>query len=180
MADTDIDKTDKERKKRSAIDEKLLQNARKSPTEIAELTGLRPEDVAERISRLLEDRGYLSERQDERLMLVELGDLISESRERLKTAADVDFAPIGKIVLGAFQVMAERWDKRKRLVDADIEKISAANAKIFGEAYGIAGNDIISTIETVYSIKIPDDERYEILRGALQKADRSLNKNVLE
>jgi hypothetical protein len=44
----------------------------------------------------------------------------------------------------------------------------------------LAGNDIISTIETVYSIKIPDDERYEILRGALQKADRSLNKNVLE
>ena len=60
---------------RSAIDAKLLSLARKSPEEIAELTGLDAKFVASRISELLESRDWLSDRQQERLLLEEIADL---------------------------------------------------------------------------------------------------------
>jgi hypothetical protein len=60
---------------KSSLDEKLLLLARRSPAEIAELTGLDAGYVAERVSFLLDSKDWLSDRQEERLLLVEAGGL---------------------------------------------------------------------------------------------------------
>lgn len=165
---------------RSALDEKLLKYARKSINEIAELVpGVPATQIAERLSRLLEDKGWMSERQEERFMLIELGDLISESRERLKRASDEDYAGIAKIVLGAMAQMADRWDKRRKLVEDDIEAITAANARTFGEAYDIAVSNVINSIQTLFpEVKLDDATKYELKRAGLFEADKQLQKKI--
>lgn len=165
--------------KRTAIDEKLLANARKSIAELAELTGLADTDAAERLSRLLEDKGWMSERQDERYMLIELGDLITDARARLKSASDEDYAGIAKIVLGAMQQMADRWDKRKKLVEEDIEAITQANARTFSAAYAAAMDVVFQEWRQLApDVELSEAEEYAMKRGALKAAGKVLEAKV--
>jgi hypothetical protein len=64
---------------RTSLDEKLLSLARKSPAEIAEVTGLEPGYIAERIAYLLDSKDWLTDRQEERLLLIEAGSLKDKS-----------------------------------------------------------------------------------------------------
>ena len=169
------------RKKRKAIDEKLLRNARKSMTWLAKETGLEATEVAERMSILLEDVGWMSERQEERYLLIELGEVISDARKRLTSASDEDYAGIAKIVLGGMQQMADRWDKRKKLVEEDIEAITRANARTFGEAYSVAADAILHSLKQLYAdIEVGEADWYFIKRQALERADRTLEAKVKE
>lgn len=165
------------REQRSAIDERLLRGARKSIAELSEETGLDPEDIAERMSRLLEDRGWMSQKQEERYMLIELGTLIDDARDRLKTAEDKDWGTIAKIVLGSMTIMGERWDARAKLVDADIERITQSQARIFGEAFDIAQRHLIDGLMMLHS-EITTDEITSLSREGLLLAKRELDASV--
>lgn len=169
----------KTKAERTALDEKLLAHARRPITEIAEDLGFTPQEVAERMSILLEDIGWMSERQEERYMLIELGELISESRARMRAAKDEDFSGIAKIVLGAMQQMADRWDKRKKLVEEDIEAITAANARTFSDAYEVAAGHIFAEIRSLFpEVEINEAEEYALKRSALKMAAKQLDEKV--
>ena len=109
--------------------------ARKAPDEIAELTGLDARFVAERISQLLESRDWLSDRQQERLLLEEIADLKDMVMDRVKFADEKDFAGIANVALRTLKLISERLDSRRKLVDADINEITAAQARVFGKAF---------------------------------------------
>lgn len=166
------------REERTAIDERLLENARKSITELAELTNLDVGDVAERLSRLLEDRGWMNERQEERYMLIELGDLIADAKDRLKRVSDEDYAGVAKIVLGAMQQMADRWDKRRQMVEADIEKITMANARLFGRGYDVALNHLVEGLKLLHP-EITDEEVELLVDEGLDLAKVIVNEKVI-
>lgn len=170
---------DVEKRKRSAMDEKLLRNAKKSLTELQDMTGLPATDIAERMTFLLEDRGWMTERMEERHMLIEMGDMITYSLERLRRADDKDFGSIGKVVLGGWQQMADRWDRRKQLVDADIEKITVAQARRFGRTYDEALDYIFENLKILHP-DITAEELYTLKVDGLKVAAESLDKYVVD
>ena len=160
---------------RSAIDAKLLSYARKSPAEIAELTGLDAKFVASRISELLESRDWLSDRQQERLLLEEIADLKDLVMERVKFADEKDFAGVANVALRTLKLISERLDARKRLVDADISEISAAQARVFGKAFDLALSHVVTVLGSDVDPEIVD----ATVQDGLRKAAKSLESSVV-
>lgn len=139
------------KQERSALTEKLLANARtKSLAEVAELTGLSVEDVAERYARLYEDRGWMTERQEERHFIIELSDLINDVRSMLDKADVKDYAPIARVLLGGMQLIAGRMDNRKRLLDEDISRITAAQSHLMASAISLAFDKAVFELQKMY------------------------------
>lgn len=161
---------------RSAIDAKLLSYARKSPEEIAELTGLDAKFVAERISQLLESRDWLSDRQQERLLLEEIADLKDMVMDRVRFADEKDFAGIANVALRTLKLISERLDARRKLVDADIESITQAQARVFGRAFNLALEHVVDVLGADVDAEIVD----ATVADGLRKAARSLESNVAE
>ena len=161
---------------RSAIDAKLLSYARKSPEEIAELTGLDAKFVAERISQLLESRDWLSDRQQERLLLEEIADLKDMVMDRVRFADEKDFAGIANVALRTLKLISERLDARRKLVDADIESITAAQARVFWRAFNLALEHVVDVLGADVDAEIVD----ATVADGLRKAARSLESNVAE
>lgn len=160
---------------RSAIDAKLLSYARKSPEEIADLTGLDAKFVASRISELLESRDWLSDRQQERLLLEEIADLKDLVMERVKFADEKDFAGIANVALRTLKLISERLDARKRLVDADISEISAAQARVFGKAFDLALSHVVGVLGSDVDPELVD----ATVQDGLRKAAKSLESSVV-
>ena len=161
---------------RSAIDSKLLSLARKSPEEIAELTGLDARFVAERISQLLESRDWLSDRQQERLLLEEIADLKDLVMERVRFADEKDFAGIANVALRTLKLISERLDARRRLVDADIESITQSQARLFGRAFNLALEHVVGVLGEDVDPEVVD----AAVGDGLRLAARSLESNVAE
>ena len=161
---------------RSAIDGKLLSFARKSPEEIADLTGLDARFVAERISQLLESRDWLSDRQQERLLLEEIADLKDLVMERVRFADEKDFAGIANVALRTLKLISERLDARRKLVDADIELITQSQARLFGRAFNLALEHVVDVLGEDVDPDVVD----AAVGDGLRLAARSLESNVSE
>jgi len=160
---------------RSAIDAKLLSYARKSPEEISELTGLDAKFVAERISQLLESRDWLSDRQQERLLLEEIADLKDLVMERVRFADEKDFAGVANVALRTLKLISERLDSRRKLVDADINEITAAQARVFGRAFNLALEHVVGVLGSDVEPEIVD----ATVADGLKKAAKSLESSVV-
>lgn len=159
---------------RSAIDGKLLSLARKSPEEIADLTGLDAKFVASRISELLESRDWLSDRQQERLLLEEIADLKDLVMERVRFADEKDFAGVANVALRTLKLISERLDARKKLVEADINEITAAQARVFGKAFDLALAHVVGVLGSDFDPELVD----ATVRDGLKLAARSLESSV--
>ena len=161
---------------RSALDEKLLRYARRSPVEIGELTGLPAEVVAARVAELLESRDWLSERQEERLLLVEAAALKDRAFEALDGVEGSEFAQVANVVLRSLKLVGERLDARRKLVDADLERLSLAHARMFGEAFDVALNHIVGVLGADVDPAIVD----AAVADGLRAAGELLSKRVVE
>jgi hypothetical protein len=163
---------------RSAVDSKLLSLARKSPAEIADLTGLDSGFVAARISELLESRDWLSDRQEERLLLEEVAELKDLVMDALRSSADgKEFAANASVALRTLKLIGERLDSRRKLVDADISEITAAQARLFGRAFDRALGFLVSQMKL--SDELPDDETVDLwVADGLRLAARELDSHV--
>ena len=157
------------------MDGKLLSLARKSPEEISELTGLDARFVAERISQLLESRDWLSDRQQERLLLEEIADLKDLVMERVRFADEKDFAGIANVALRTLKLISERLDSRRKLVDADINEITAAQARVFGRAFNLALEHVVSVLGDGFDSEIVD----ATVADGLKRAAASLESSVV-
>ena len=162
--------------RRGAVDAKLLSLARKSPQEISDLTGLDAGFVAERISQLLESRDWLSDRQQERLLLEEIADLKDMVMDRVRFADEKDFAGIANVALRTLKLISERLDARRKLVDSDIESITAAQARVFGRAFNLALEHVVGVLGDGVDAEVVD----AAVADGLKKAARSLESNVAE
>jgi hypothetical protein len=163
--------------RRGAVDSKLLSLARKSPEEISELTGLDARFVAERISQLLESRDWLSDRQQERLLLEEIADLKDLIMERVRFADEREFAGVANVALRTLKLISERLDSRRKLVDADIESITQSQARIFGRAFDLALSYVVSSFKSLEEVPASEDVDV-IVREGLKLAAAELERNV--
>jgi len=141
---------------RTDLDEKLLSLARKSPVEIAEATGLEAGYVAERIAYLLDSKDWLTDRQEERLLLIEAAGLKDRAFSMLEDVGPQEFAGVANVVLKSLRLVSERLDARRKLVDSDIERITAAHAKVFAEAFDSALQYIVAGFKAFEGV--PSDD----------------------
>ena len=164
---------------RTNLDEKLLSLARKSPAEIAEATGLEPGYIAERIAYLLDSKDWLTDRQEERLLLIEAASLKDKAFGMLDEVDMKDFASVANVVLKSLRLVSDRLDARRKLVDDDIQKITAAHAKIFAQAFDAALQYIIAGFKAFEGV--PEDEDVDdLVEQGLKRAGSILDANIFE
>ena len=164
---------------RTDLDGKLLSLARRSPVEIAELTGLEPGYVAERIAHLLDAKDWLTDRQEERLLLIEAASLKDKAFGMLDEVESKDFSSVANVVLKSLRLVSDRLDARRKLVDSDIEKITSAHAKIFATAFDAALQYIISGFKAFEGVP-SDDEVDDLVEQGLKRAGAVLDANIFE
>jgi hypothetical protein len=164
---------------RTDLDEKLLSLARRSPAEIAVATGLDAGFVAERIAYLLDSKDWLSDRQEERLLLVEAASLKDKAFGMLDGVDGRDFASVANVVLKSLRLVSDRLDARRKLVDDDIAKITAAHAKIFAQAFDAALQYIIAGFKAFDGVP-EDDEVDDLVEQGLKRAGSILDANIFE
>jgi hypothetical protein len=164
---------------RSAVDGRLLAMARRSPQEIADATGLDARFVAERISYLLESRDWLSDRQQERLLLEEVAELKDLVMDAVRSSGDAkDFAATASVALRTLKLVGERLDSRRKLVEADINEITAAQARMFGKAFDKALSHVVERIKSVEVLPEPEHVDAWVADG-LRLAVRELDSHVV-
>ena len=159
---------------RTNLDERLLSLARRSPAEIAEVTGLDAGYVSERISYLLESKDWLTDRQEERLLLVEASALKDKAFAMLDSVGPNEFAGVANVVLRSLRLVSERLDARRKLVDEDIHKITEAHAKVFAMAFDVALHHIVSGLRA----EVEEEILQALVREGLTKAQRVLDEHV--
>jgi hypothetical protein len=164
---------------RTNLDDKLLSLARKSPTEIAEATGLDAGYIAERIAHLLDSKDWLTDRQEERLLLIEAADLKDRAFGMLNDVGPQEFAGVANVVLKSLKLVSERLDARRKLVDDDIQKITASHAKIFATAFDAALQYIIAGFKAFDGVP-SDDEVDDLVEQGLRRAGSILDANLFE
>ena len=164
---------------RSDLDERLLSLARRSPAEIAELTGLDAGYVAERVAFLLDSKDWLSDRQEERLLLIEAAALKDRAFGMLDAVGPQEFAGVANVVLKSLRLVSERLDARRKLVDGDIERITAAHARLFAEAFDVALRHIVEGFKLFDEVP-SDDEVDALVEDGLRRAEVVLSGRVFE
>lgn len=171
-----------ERRKRTNTDRLLLKYARLSGTEIEEKTGIPANEAVLRLNELLAARDHLSERQQERLLIIELGDLIDKVRERMDGAKDEDFADIANVALRGYEAISKRLDANRKLTELDIAEITQAQGQMFLATMVEMMNYVANRLEESH----PDSEwdiRGELEEAfaiALPEAQKEVNNRVRE
>jgi hypothetical protein len=164
---------------RTKLDEKLLSLARKSPAEIAEITGLDATFVAERVSYLLDSKDWLTDRQEERLILIEAASLKDKAFSMLQDVGPQEFAGVANVVLRTLKLVSERLDARRKIVDEDIGRITAAHGKIFAKAFDVALQHIVQGFRAFEGVP-SDEEIDDLVEQGLKKAGSILDENLFQ
>jgi hypothetical protein len=173
---------EEERRKRSNTDRLLLTYARLSLEEIEEKTGVPAAEAGLRLNELLRARDHLSERQEERLLIIELGDLIDDVKNRMGGANDENYADIANVALRGYEAIAKRFDARRKLTEADMAEITRAQGEMFLavliEAISLAGN-YMEELHPDLDFDIRDDLE-AAFDYAIPLARSEVNKNIRE
>lgn len=127
------EKRDAERKARSALDEMLLRHARKSPEEIEAKTGIPAREAMERLAQLLTARDWLTERQEEKLLIMELSDLIDDVKRRLEHVSEQYYSDTANVALRGYEAIGKRMDARAAITEAEMAEITRIQAEVYIE-----------------------------------------------
>lgn len=125
------EKRDLERRQRSALDEMLLRNARKSPDQIEQATGIPAEQAMERLAMLLRTRDWMTEKQEKRLLLIELGDLIDDVKGRLKDVSEQYYADTANVALRGYEQIGKRLDAQTLITEEEMAEITRIQAEVY-------------------------------------------------
>lgn len=173
---------EEERAKRTNIDKMILKHARLSIEEISERVGISPAQVDERLSHLLRTRDHLTDRQEERLLIIEMGELIDDMRNRMYSTQDQFFADIANVTLRAYEAIAKRLDARRKITEVDIQEITRAQGEMFLYIMVESVNMVATRLEEMH----PDldfdirSELEEAFALALPEARAQVNEKVRE
>jgi hypothetical protein len=147
---------------------------------MAERVGITPAEAAQRLAYIFKSRDQLTERQEERLIIIEMGDLIDEMRMRMSAAGDQFFGDIAAVTLRGYEAIAKRLDARRKATELDISEITRAQGEMFLAIMLESVNLVATRLEELH----PDldfDIRGEIEEGfaiALPEAQAAINKRV--
>ena len=137
-----------------ALNRMLLKHARKSPNEIQKLTGIPAAEVAERLTELLDDKGWRDDLMEEKLLLSDVATLVDDIRERIARALveDEGWASMARVQLQAIKTLLEQLDKRRKAVDGKLSLVTMLQAQLMANAIKVAQDKAIRRIQE----KFPD------------------------
>lgn len=139
-----------ERRQRSAMDELLIANARKSPEQIELVTGIPAQQALERLAYILRARDWMTERQEERLLLIEMGDLIDGVKLRLSNVSDQYYSDTANVALRGYEAISKRMEARKAVTEEEMSEITRVQAENYIEVLRDIVVDTIEYIAEVY------------------------------
>lgn len=139
-----------ERKMRSALDELLIRNARKSPEEIEEITGVPAEQAMERLGELLRARDWMTERQEEKLLILEMSDLIDDTKKRLEYVSEQYYSDTANVALRGYEAIGKRMDARAAISEAEMQEITRLQAEVYIDTLNKTVQKTIEYIAQVY------------------------------
>ena len=139
-----------ERAERSAMDELLIRNARRSPDQIEQATGIPAPQALERLAHILRARDWMTERMEERLLLIEMGDLIDGVKDRLEHVGEAYYADTANVALRGYEAISKRMDSRRNLTEEDMAEITRVQAEMYIETLRELVGDVIDYIAEVY------------------------------
>lgn len=151
-------KRDAERKARNALDELLIRNARKSPEEIEEKTGVPAREAMERLGYLLTARDWMTERQEEKLLIMELGDLIDDVKRRLEYVSEQYYSDTANVALRGYEAIGKRMDARAAITEAEMAEITRIQAEVYIETLNRTVQKTIEYVAEVYPDMPPELE----------------------
>lgn len=165
--------------RRTVSERMLIDNAHLSPNEIAAKTGFTPAEVAQRLTDLLDSRDWLTQKQQERLVIIQLQELVRDAQDRLGDADDDHYAAIANVVIRAAKEIGNRFDVIRKTIEIDISEITAAQAHVFGGAYDFAMDYVKDRLQERYG----DIDRAELTawaREGVQLAKKKLEDSIGE
>lgn len=137
-----------------ALNRMLMRHARKSPNEIEKLTGIPADEVAERLTALLDNKGWRDDLMEEKLLLNEVAMLVDDIRERMSRAfvEDEGWASMARVQLQAIKTLLEQLEKRRKAVDGKLALVTMLQAQLMADAIKVAQDKAIRRIQE----KFPD------------------------
>lgn len=166
--------------KSSVTNELLLKYARNSPEVIEQKTGIPAKEAMSRLAEILRSRDWLSEKMEERLLMIELADLITSVRERMDNAAEENYADLAGAALRGYETIGKRLDARRKLTEEDIARISAAQGDMMMQAITTALDLTAEFVRKLHpDIDLEDDLR-EGFKNALPEAYAIVRDNIVE
>lgn len=147
-----VDKTrrEAERRERSAMDELLIRNARKSPDQIEAATGIPAQQAMERLAHILRSRDWMTERMEERLLLIEMGDLIDGVKGRLEHASEQYYADTANVALRGYEAISKRMDARRNITEEDMAEITRVQAEAYIETLNETVNGVADYVSEIF------------------------------
>lgn len=139
-----------ERRERSALDELLIANARKSPEKIEAATGIPAEQAMERLAHILRARDWMSERMEERLLIIELGELIDNVKARLENVSEQYYSDTANVALRGYEAIGKRMDTRLAITEMEMSQITRVQAEVYIETLNELIQQTIQYISEVY------------------------------
>lgn len=163
-----------------ALNKLLLRHARKSPNEIEVLTGIPANEVAERLTELLDNRDYRDDLMEERLLLAEVAMLVDDIRTRMNrfSVEDEGWASMARVQLQAIKTMLEQLDKRRKAVDGKLSALTQQQALLMAEAIRLSQERAVLNIQRKYPELDPEviyAEFEEALPGAIEFLETQAN-----
>lgn len=139
-----------EKRARSALDELLLSNARKSPEHIEDVTGIPAKQAMERLAHLLRSRDWMSERMEERLLIIELGELIEGVKARLENVSEQYYSDTANVALRGYEAIGKRMDTRLAITEMEMSQITRVQAEVYIETLNELIQQTIQYVSEVY------------------------------
>jgi uncharacterized protein YidB (DUF937 family) len=143
-----------------ALNKMLLKNARRSLNDIAAMTGLDVAEVSERLTVLYESGSYRDDLQEEKLLLLEVGIIISDVRERMGrlNMDDEAWASMARVQLSGVKTLLEQLEKRRKAIDGKLALITLQQARLIGDSIQLATERAAFNLAKKYGI--PEEEVY--------------------
>lgn len=160
-----------------ALNKMLLRHARKSAAEIEEITGIPANEVAERLTALLDSRNWRDDLMEEKLLLQDVAQLIEDIREKLQnTYNSEEYASLARVLTSNVKLLLDQIEKRRKNIDADLSKVNEAQAKMMAMAIDLAMRKAVLDLRTMYP-ELEHETVQNVFEAALPEAIRTIEAN---
>lgn len=157
----------------SRVDELIWRHAGLKPVrEIAEMTGLKPEEVLRRKNELLDSVDVLTIEQKRQRLLIELDGMARDARDRSKGISDEFYAGTVNASVGAIKTMLSEL---ARMQKQDSGRIEALNQLRVKELLRLVDVTVVRAVrEIATSHDLDETELMEVFQGHLVEAAKEL------
>lgn len=140
----------------------------KSVRQIADETGLKPEEVLRRKNELLDEVDVLSIQQKRQRLLIELDGMARDARKRAEGVIDEYAAGLWNAATSAVKTMLTELARMER---QDSGKIEALNSLRVKELLSIVEEAVVTSVKTISNtFETPEEEMMEIFQENLIRA----------